>query len=266
MSANHYPRNGLTQPFEGYPAFGAVHDVVPTEDLRSFLFDFSRIADLAIKQTLCDEKPAEITPDDFDESDYFARAFADLPHQDWEDYDSRHFYKIFDPDTLGISVVEMDGSSRAAKTVRAVWERHDFGAVEQEAKDAVNRQTGLFIPKVQFDNAMGVGRRLPGVDRAEIRQKLALLPDTSYHPETTELLELEADKINAAIRRRLRQFIEPWDTIPHLTFSVFRQSVSSELIGVVERSTKNFIGKFPFSVRLGDLSFRHKATRSKPKR
>ncbi len=264
MAKGNLPRNGVTSPFEGFPAIGAVHDVIPTDSLRNFQFDFSRISDLMLKQCIEFGNPTPMTKDDFCNPNCFQDAHQNLEdYGDWPDFDPRHYYKIFDVETLGVSVVEMDASARAARAVGAIWEKQDFGAVQQEAINEVAKQTGIFKPKLKLNNVMGVGRKFPGVDKKEVRQKLALLPDTTYHPETTDLLESEAEIINSAIRRRLKHFLSPWDVVPHVTFAIFRQKTSSEAIKAIEESTKNYLQLYPIAIRLGELTFRHKSIRGR---
>ncbi len=121
MSAR--PRGSLDQPFEGFPAYGAVHEVIPSREFRDAIHHFAEIAD-----------------------DIF-----EIPFRHYQDpgsdvytvrnYDPRSFYQLFDLSKLGVSVVEMDPSKKQAEIARKVWESKDFGAVEQQARNAMKKRT-----------------------------------------------------------------------------------------------------------------------------
>lgn len=256
MSTPGLPRSNVTQPFEGYPAYGAVHDVIPNEQLRNFIVDFSRIADRVFGATHGSERlvidnrlPEEIAADEAKPE------FVD-------DYDSRGYYKTFDVESLGVNVVEMDPAAKQARALRAVWERQDFGAVEQEARNEIGRRLVGIRPQLLFDRVQGAGHRLPGAGRADVRKKLALLPKEDKFNETIELINGEADLIIDAIKRRLKQFMYPWDVIPHLTFSVFRYEATAEQISTIIGETNDLLREKPVGASLGDLSFRHKKERN----
>ena len=264
------PRSETSRPFEGYPAYGAVHDVLPNQQLREFLFNFSRFSDrvfdttrptesVALKLPSDEEAEVEFDPIFVPETAGFGMPEIDslvMPH-----YDSRGFYKVFDPESLGVSVVEMDPAAKAARRFKTIWEGHDFGAVEKEAQNQIGQLPDT-APWLMFTRVDGVGRRLPGVPNSSVRQKLALMPDTDQFLETLNFIEDEADVIIDAIRRRLKQFIYNWDTLPHLTFSVFHRGARPDQISQVKERTNQYLAAHPFAVRLGDLAFRHKATRN----
>lgn len=245
------PRSGVPMPFEGYPAYGAVHDVLPNQELRRFMFDFSRVADAVFDTT----PPIEVI------SEIEAPTDKLVVLEPTTNYDPRKFYKIFDAETLGVSVVEMDPAAKAARQFRTVWEKQDFGAVENEAKNKLAAMPNE-APRLMFNRVEGVGRRLPGVGKRDIRQKIALMPDTAKFVETLEIIEDEADIINTAIRRRLKQFIYPWDIVPHLTFAVFRTAAEPGQVVDVKQKANEYLAKYPFAVRLGQLAFRHKSYRT----
>lgn len=256
MSSQALPRSGLVQPFEGYPAYGAVHDVIPNEQLRNFLFDFSRVADQVFQKSL-GEETLFIDNRLEDEIDTNTEKAIDSC------YDPRLFYKIFDIETLGVSAVEMDPAAKQARAVRAIWEKQDFGAVEQEARNEMGRRLPDVRPQLMFNRVQGAGKRLPNVSKTEVRQKLALLPDPVKFPETISLINEEADIVIRAIRSRLKQFTYPWDEFPHLTFSVFRTAAEPDQIDEIVENTNKFLAKNPFGVRLGDIGFRYKSERTK---
>lgn len=260
-----HPRDGLRQPFEGYPAYGAVHDVRPNEQLRSFMFDFARNADgIFVQDTsyrIVDTNNDDLSPEErtatiniIDVDGNPASAYA-------PDYDPRKYYRVFDPETLGVSVVEMEGSKRAAQAARAVWQKNDLGAVEKEAKNVIGRQLPNLTPRLLFTHVTGVGGRLPNAPQADVKKKLALMPDSTKFPETFDLIDKEAAIIIEAIRRRLKQFEYPWDLIPHLTYAVFRGEARSEQIIQVQERAEEYVQKHSFGVQLGTLSFRHKLRR-----
>jgi hypothetical protein len=216
-----------------------------------------------------DEEPFTFTPEDQEIID--------------EIYDPRKYYKMFNIDELGVSVVEMDPSERAARNLRTLFERQDFGALEQEARNEIDRKAPNLSPQLTFNRVEGVGHKVPNVPKTEIRQKLALMPDTSENLETIETLSLEAEIIVAHIRKRLKQFVYPWDVTPHLTFAAFRKRAQVSHIKRVMKLTNGLFtpqeedtgtdsehheqvdvgmsGK-PFGVRLDrKIEFRHKSSR-----
>lgn len=295
------PRDHLERPFQGYPAYGAVHEVIPNSKLNAFLFDFIRVSDELIKRGLAGIRMPELpdvqdedfftipyTHEDVDTSEHTegkvplieiypvdfetgSRSRAEID----EIYDPRHFYKVFDIDTMGISVVEMAHSSKAAKAVRTLWENHDFGAVEQEARDEVGRTCPDMTPKFAFNRVEGVGRRMPGIHTEFVRQKLALWPDTTKFLATFELIEKESEIITAAIQRRMKQFLYQWDNTPHLTFAVFRSSITAQDIALITAAANenirlrghkaedgSILSGGELTARLGQLDFRYAAERS----
>lgn len=262
------PRQNPGKPFEGYPAYGAVHDVMPNQQLRSFMYDYTRICDYVFMHKAAG---VEVDPVIFpEEDDSKVSSPLEVPKhiklEVEETYDARNYYRVFDTETLGASVVEMDPSKRHAKLIRSIWERNDFGAVEQEARTEIGRSLPGTVPKLFFDRVSGVGGRLPGVHKTEVRKKLALMPDTSKFPETLTLISEEADIIINAIRRRLKQFVYPWDINPHLTYSVFRTRADEKEITTIQKSTNNYLSRYPFAVRLGTLDFRNKKERGQSTR
>lgn len=270
MGSNRTPRSGPVQPFEGYPAFGAFHDVIPNEQLYGFLYDFRRIADLILKRSVIGEPIYPITTEDFEQAEgsFFGDANEEIAeHPVLQGFDLRNYGKIFDIDRLGVSVVEMNKSARAARQVRAVWEKHDFGAVEQEARNEVDRRTGYKSVSLRFSGVMGVGRRLPGLDRADVRQKLALVPKGPNNHDAIDMIETEGQIITGAINRRLKQFMGKWDTVPHLTFAYFNQRAKPEAVEAIEESADMYSRNNPCGARLGELVFRHMSSRTeKPRR
>ncbi len=268
MGGGHNARSSTHQPFEGYPALGAFHDVIPNQQLRSFLYDFSRTADFVLKRSQAGMIVEPVSEEDWRNSSFFEEADEYIEgHPKLDGYDFRNYGKIFDIDRLGVSVVEMGQSARAARKVRAVWEKHDFGAVEQEARDELARYTGVKAPSLRFSGVMGVGRRLPGIDRRDVRQKLALMPEGPKNKEVVEIIERESEIITNAINRRLKQFMDSWDTIPHLTFAFFGQNTSGEAVEAIEESADTYSKLYPCGAQLGELLFRHMSLRTeKPRR
>jgi hypothetical protein len=276
-------------PLEGYPAYGAVHDIRPA-GIRDFLYDFGRIADGVFADEI---EPAEVNPipdytsdEEFDDTPILLGDDSEteeavetvslqiidpntrLPRviEANANYDSRQYYRVFDPESLGVSVVEMDPSRRAAQAVRAIWEKNDFGAVENEARNEIDRILPANVAKLRFNRVEGVGRRLANYPKDDVQQKLALMPDTNEFIETYDLIEREAEIIIRAIRSRLKQFVYPWDITPHLTFAVFRTGADPDQIKHIKSVTNKRLAEQPMVVPLGDLTFRHKIARSKKRR
>lgn len=275
-------RGGVPKPFEGYPAYGAAHPVMPNQQLRGLLFDTTRIADFVLKHSIAGvsvdpvefgegnehslvlpERVAEL----FGEGPPFDEAadpddVPDLPPEAVYDYDPRKFYRVFDPDTLGVTVVEMDPSEKAARAVRTVWEKQDFGAVENEVKSELGRRAPNTVPKLFIARADTVGKLLPGAESQDVRQKVALFPEAHRSQETLDLMENEASVLYTAINSRLRQFMRPWDIVPHITYMLFRNPTKPKEIELVVESINNYLNAHPFAVRLDSLELRHKTTRS----
>ena len=258
MPSGSMPRDSLASPFVGYPAYGAVHEVKPNQMLKAFLYEFSCISDQVFDKTSLIEEaeiPGYVSAGDFSDEPVIGNQPEEV------DYDSRRFYRSFDVETLGVSVLEMDPSARVARAIGALWEKQDFGAVEKEAKNEISRALPMIRPRLFFNRVEGVGRRLPGAAKTDIRQKLALMPDTNKFAETNDLIEDEADFIIQAITRRMKQFIYPWDITPHLTFAVFKNMADPEQIKEIKEESNAYLREHPFGVALGQLSFRHKAER-----
>lgn len=260
MSDTYEPRHCPARPFEGYPAYGAVHDVLPNDQLRNFLYRFSVIADKVFQGTSSSDDLVIDNRLPIEVEDDLSRGKEPIGEIA---YDPRPYYRIFDVESLGVSVVEMDPSAKHARAVRTVWEKQDFGAVEQEARNEMGRRLPNARPHLFFNRVQGAGRRLPGVPKTEVRQKLALLPDPAKFSETISLVNGEADIIIAAIKRRLKQFMYPWDIFPHMTFSVFRSAAGPEKIDKIINNTNKYLEQYPFGVRLGDIDFRYKTERRK---
>lgn len=255
-----HARDSPVRPFEGYPAYGAVHETIPNEQLRGWLFDFSRISDRVFGAAF-ETQEVEI-PGFLTDPDFVAEPIA-CAEAVQGTYDPRRFYKIFDVEKMGVSVLEMDPTARAARAVRSLWEGQDFGAVENEARNEMGRALPITRPRLFFNRVEGVGRHIPGVSKADVRQKLALMPDTNRFVETLELIEDEADIVIAAIKSRLNQFVYPWDTNPHLAFAAFKPSAQPDQIVKIKELANAHLQKHPFGVALGQLDFRFKKQRSR---
>lgn len=261
------PRDSLPKPFEGYPAYGAVHDVIPSTALRNFMSDFASFADgifeLEYVTKEVDPTPQITAEEEFEPIVICAPEGHDSEEIETEEplYDPRKYYRVFNVETMGVSVIEMDPSSKTAKTIRTLWERQDFGIVEQEAKNHIHKHIPRSQLTLAFDRVQGVGGRLPNVPHTDLRQKLALWPDTSSYPETTEIIAEEAGIVISGIARRLKQFIYPWDITPHLTFAVFKKSATAEQVSKIISKTNELMQESPLTVRLGELDFRYSSKR-----
>lgn len=257
MGSSRGPRSGIPEPYEGYPAIGINHEVVPNQQLREFMFDFSRYADdvftgqadqpLVVVNELPEESLATPAQLEYD---------SERPGIPPSDYDPRKYYRIFDPEKLGVRIIDMDTSKRAAHAMRSLWQKNDLGAVEKDARNEVDRRLPNTAPRLFFNRVESVGRRLPNAPKSDVRQKIALMPDTSRFPETIDLLDSEAEIVSKEIRRRLKQFVYSWDTVPSVTFAVFRQPVETSQITKITERVNDHLAKYPFAARLGSLSFR----------
>lgn len=262
---NSRSRDSLIKPFEGYPAFGAVHEIQPNDQFRSFLYAFGKISDKVFMRSIWKEN-SELPEIEglFDEDDTPMIIYSDEQEIVDSVYDPRNYYKIFDIESMGVSVVEMDPSAKSARAVGALWERQDFGVVEQEARNEIDRKMPNENPRLKFNRIEGVGKRFPGVDKSEIRKKVALMPDTASNEETFEIIEEEADVVISLLRRRLKQFVYPWDITPHLTFAIFKSYAKPEDVHEIMSKSNEYLEQYPFGVRLDrTLSFRHKSLRGK---
>lgn len=254
---NNLPRSRLTQPREGYPVYGAVHEVIPTTQIRDFQTVFAIIADQVFDQT----GNSEIDPvPQFKPTEEFAAEIITPPLD--KPFDSRDHYRIFNPETLGLSVIEMDPSSKKARQIRTVWEKQDFGAVEKDARNELLRHLPNRIPTIKFTGAKFVGGILPGAKPSElVRQKVALIPDSKTSFEILEIVNLEANIIIRAIRARLKQFAYQYDIVPHVTFAVFKKGVErDQAVAVVDGIHKHLIKK-PLHAQLSPLVFRSRSER-----
>lgn len=66
----------------------------------------------------------------------------------------------------------MDPSRRAAQAVRSIWQSHDFGAVEKEARNEIDRTLPVTV-KTKIQPSDGVGGRLANYPKEDTRQKIA---------------------------------------------------------------------------------------------
>ncbi len=242
------PRDALREPFEGYPAYGALHEVSLSRDLSKFMYSFRQIAD-----------------DVFDVGSDVLRieGFNQVPETD-SDYDARKFYRSFDIESLSVSVLEMDPSERTAKKIHKLWERQDYGAVAQEARTNIDRSVGAPQSRMKFclNRADGVGGKLPIPGIEDVRKKLALLPDVTQHEETFKTIEDEAYWILDAVNRRLeQQVVYPWDITPHVTFAAFRPEAQPKQICQVIEKTNDYLQENPLTISLQALKFRYRAMR-----
>jgi len=256
------PRSLLNGPRQGYPAYGALHEVVPNEQLRGLLFDAAWTCDYVFRHQLAGEQVKPVDTWGTGERPVFSKGAESVQ----EEYDPRKFYRVFDIETLGVTVVEMDPSAKQARQARAVWEGQDFGAVEQEAKDDIGRRLPVTRPRLFFDRLIAAGNRLPHVPSTEVRQKVALAANPARNPETLALLNGEFDIIVGALRRRLKQYTYPWDFIPHMSFLAFRNQAEPESISAITESLDNYLAQHSFGAALEGLSFRHKIISGRPGR
>lgn len=203
------PRDGLREQFRGYPAIGAVHPVAANKQLRDTLSAIADIADGVFD-----------TPANFD-----GRS-AEEKAKDGDYYDSSRYYRLFDSQTLGLSVFEMDISAKIAEKAKSIWEQNDLGAVRQDVEGEADRMLPGVRLQLEVSGVMPVGGRLPMSYREPVRSKLAFTFNPGKHMDTYDLLfreeELIARHIGSRIKRPdiLRQFVQV-DFVPHVTFMVY---------------------------------------------
>ena len=260
-NGSRYPRNSVVSPFEGYPAYGAVHEVMPDHRFREFMSVFARISD----QVFDFVPPVEvIDPQPDFQAEAGMEAFSLLPEIDEVvvPYDSRKFYKIFDPDKMGATVLEMDPAQKAAKRIRKVFESQDFGAVEKNAKNEIDRIMPMSYPELVFNRVESVGNLLPGVSQDIVRQKLALFSDTTKCLQTHKSMQSEQTIIVKHLKKHFKQFMTPWTLVPHLTFAVFRKQASAEQVTDIIGKTNEYVQANPLYVSLErSLTFRSRSDR-----
>ena len=284
--SQHYARGQVERPFQGYPAYGALHEIIPDSRLREFLAKFSKIADGVLDPSqLADDEPRVIDPsphiqpdDEYDpiEIGAFDDVWSEEPSSRLEAelveerYDPRKYYRVFDPEKMGVPVVESLPAQKAARAMRTVFESQDFGAVEQDARNAIGRRQPLLYPSLVFNRIEGVGRilpRVPGTAREDdIKQKLALVADLTTKSEEAQAtlgqLDFEFAQVTTEITRRLKQYIIPTDYIKHLTFAVLKSSIShGQFVDILDKANEH-LAKEPLVIELErDLIFRTNSAR-----
>lgn len=262
------PRSNPERPHEGYPTYGAVHGVIPNQQVRNFLYQFARVSDFVFTQSVAGEPVEPITwvNEEDEKKDFKFPALSEAAVAVSENYDPRKFYRMFDLETLGVSVLEMDPSAQQARRFKALWESHDIGAAEQEIKNEVARSQPTTRPRLIFDRLVPAGRRLPGVPNTDTRQKLALAPQPGKHTETLDTIDNELDAVASVLRRRLKQFVVPTDVVPHVSFMVFRRHADVDSIATIAESMDTYLRKWPVGAALEGISFRSKLDRPRHRR
>lgn len=248
-------RHGLPEPFRGFPSYGALHEIVPNPQVTGFLFEFSTRAYEAFKP----EGDGEVNPiPDYSPKEEFG-PITIIPSPS---YDPRDYFRVFDSDTLGVSVLDMDPSASKARKFHTLWENNDFGATEQDARNEIDRKFPDTKIHIIYDRVMPVGGFLPTAHGGrEARQKIALVPSVERSMDLNKLVTDEANIIIRAIKRRFEQFVAPWDIVPVTTFAAFKPKASDDRIkSLIEETNKGLADK-PVGARLGRLVFRHKSSR-----
>lgn len=249
------PRDGLRERMAGYPAVGAVHPVVQNRDLLNLFYAEGSQNSIV-----------EVLDDFFDPPNYFdTRSLEEKDNDGVQRYNSAHFYRLFDPQTLGVSVMEMDITAQAAKRQRSVWEGKDMGRVKQEVLDLAARRSPNNQLVIKLGNVMPVGGKLPGKYKDDPpRQKLAFFPDI-YDEQTYQTLELlyaEHDIIRAAIENRLRANrhtkvvadLIAYSYIPHITFLSYKRDVGPKKVIEANRRLSALVAEKPITVELERLN------------
>lgn len=204
-------RNTLNGPYEGYPGIGAVHAAIPNHSLRNFLLTFADIADNVIGDGQ-------------------------------EDYDPRHYYRVYDAQRMGLTVLEMDPSMAQAQKIRQVLQRKDVGLLEQDIKDQATRLIKPVSPQITIVRADSCGKYFnPGKTLRKFRRGVALFPDTSLDLDTHEMLADELGIGIEAIRRQFKQFMHQTDLTAHMTFVEFKDAVNKEQVGEIIKNTNDKI-------------------------
>lgn len=239
-------RDSLRGPCDGYPVYGAVHEVVPSKELRCFLSNFEEVAFNHFDDTT-------------QSIDMGGNLETNLEYEiTRSDFDPRYHYKVFNSHGLGLSVLSMDPSASIAKRLRMKWEKHDFGAMIKEAQNELGRSVPGGKISAVFDSAILVGGRLPNCSDEKIRQKIALMPSAERSPDLYELVSKEAEICINAIRKRMKQFVYPWDITPHVTFAVFKRKAEPHKIAQLLKITNSMLAENPVGAALDPLSLRIK--------
>ncbi len=236
-------RDTLPEQSRGYPAIGAVHEVIADKNLRDAL---GKVADIA------DDVFDAPTPGD-------TRSLEERI-ADGDKYNPSHYYRLFDAQTLGLSVFEMDLSEKVSRRARTVWEGQDLGAFKQDVENFAAKHSPDAPLQISCKGIMMVGGRLPLGGRDLIRTKLAFLPDPTEYDETIELLNLEHQVIKATIERRLGKrnggrwptLLPLVDFVPHVTFLAYKQhKATAEQIRRVNTELEELLREEPITLSLG---------------
>lgn len=251
-------RGILPEPFEGYPAVGAYHEIIDNRSLDRFMRGFCSIADEVFQRYA---GSIEV-----DNAPHIESTFEPLqivpPEDDETEYDFRRYYRAYYANSMFVSVLDMSHSERIARAMRSVWEKQDLGATEKEAKNAIGRQLPDSNPSLLMDQVVRLGRRFPNASAQGKGRKLALVPNAGQCVETQDLLQLEHEIVIQAISRRLKQFAPDGDYIPHLTFAWFTDHVNEEQVEEISKRTTELAKKEPLRVNLArDITFRERLTR-----
>lgn len=173
-------------------------------------------------------------------------------------YDPRHYYKVYDPERFAVPILDVRPNDKGMKPIGAVFERQDFGIVQQNIRNQTEGRVALGEPlPLIFDRVSSVGRLIPsqrGNRDSAPRQKLALMADTSMtdalHEGTIDRLNNEFEFITREIAKRLMHQILPIDFIIHSTFAHFKQPAQLSQVAEIVGRTNDLLKAEPLSVEI----------------
>lgn len=242
-------REELPEPFEGYPAIGAYHEIIPNPTLDRFMRGFCEVADEVFKRAWKEEAAVQVVTDEREE-------------QAPEEYNFRRYYRAYYATNMWVSVLDMSHSQKHARAMRSVWERQDIGDTQQIARDEIDRQMPCSRPRLHLDQVARLGSRLPNAPSYHEGRKLALVPNAAESGETIELLAAEHEIIISAIQRRLKRFVPVGEYLPHVTFAWFTNNVSEGQISEVADGAKTLAGEHPVRMDIDrQIAFRERLVR-----
>ncbi len=267
------------EPYQGYPAVGAVHPVIANRELRERLTQIANIADDIFDHTPTEDdilswnNPIEIeglsNPVHFDQE-----GESDLPgHEELEEddtestfaqvYNPTAHYRMFDAQTLGLSVFPMEVSAAIANRARAVWKKNDLGQLTKEIIDRTQRYSLSSALTIVSDGLVLSGGKLPVVPHLPIRSMLAFNVSPAHYDESLECIFEEHEIVKSATLRRMKK--RPLDVrgipqdpisafIPHIPFMAYKRGAIPAEIAKVNEKIQELMHDDPIVMHLGELT------------
>lgn len=260
---SHLPRSNPGSPSFDRSSYGVYHEVIPDTQLMEFVTRFRSISDSVFKIADDDVGPPVVEPgvqQRFVAGDIFSDKDAEPEKVETPQshYDPRHYYKVYDPERFAVPILDVWPSDKGMKSIGAVFERQDFGSVQQNIRNQTEGRVVLGKPlPLIFDRVSSVGRLIPnqrGNRGAAPRQKLALMADTSMtgalYEGTIDRLNSEFEFISREIVKRLMHPVSPIDFIIHSTFTHFKQPAQLSQVAEIVGQTNESLKAEPLSVEI----------------